>query len=82
MLGAKTTCKDRWRQVLSEAARIQSKHLITMEAAISDAQTNEMFDHRLQLVVPTPIHATFNTSQRHQLLDVIGFIETVKSSQR
>jgi hypothetical protein len=81
MLGAKTTCKDRWRQVLSEAARIQSKHLITMQAAISEAQTNEMVDHRLQLVIPTPIHTTFNMDQRVQLLDVSGFIEIIKSSQ-
>ena len=35
MLGVKTTCKDRWRQVLSEAARISNKHLITWRAAIS-----------------------------------------------
>lgn len=28
LLAAKTTCKDRWRQVLAEAARIPKKHLI------------------------------------------------------
>ena len=27
MLGAKSTCKDRWRQVLQEANRIPAKHL-------------------------------------------------------
>src|SRR5699024_8426933 len=27
MLGVKSTCKDRWRQVLSEAAKIEEKHL-------------------------------------------------------
>src|SRR4029079_2208719 len=32
MLAAKTTCKDRWRQVLDEAKRIRSKHLLTLEA--------------------------------------------------
>ncbi|WP_419627422.1 type II restriction endonuclease, partial [Thiolapillus sp.] len=31
MLGAKSTCKDRWRQVLSEAERIPDKHLLTLE---------------------------------------------------
>lgn len=82
MLGAKTTCKDRWRQVLSEAARIESKHLITMEAAISEAQTNEMVAHKLQLVIPTAMHTTFNEGQRAQLLDVSGFIDMVKSVQR
>lgn len=35
MLGAKSTCKDRWRQVLAEANRIDYKHLLTLESAIS-----------------------------------------------
>jgi hypothetical protein len=30
MLGVKTTCSDRWRQVLAEADRIQLKHLLTL----------------------------------------------------
>jgi len=81
MLGAKTTCKDRWRQVLSEAARIEAKHLITLEAAISESQTKEMTDHRLQLVVPSSIHTTFSSTQQAQLLDVNGFISLVKSKQ-
>jgi hypothetical protein len=81
MLGAKTTCKDRWRQVLSEAARIKAKHLVTLEPAISEAQTMEMIDHKLQLVVPSPIHSTFNTTQQAQLLDLNGFISFVKSKQ-
>ena len=31
MLGAKSTCKDRWRQVLAEAEKINRKHLLTLE---------------------------------------------------
>jgi hypothetical protein len=42
MLGVKSTCKDRWRQVLAEADRIDDKHLLTLEAAISTHQTDEM----------------------------------------
>lgn len=42
MLGVKSTCKDRWRQVLSEAARIERKHLFTLEPGISENQTTEM----------------------------------------
>src|SRR5690606_20658382 len=29
MLGVKSSCKDRWRQVLAEADRIEKKHLLT-----------------------------------------------------
>lgn len=47
MLGVKSTCKDRWRQVLSEAARIERKHLFTLEPGISENQTAEMAGHKL-----------------------------------
>jgi hypothetical protein len=81
MLGAKTTCKDRWRQVLSEANRIPSKHLITLEPAISGAQLEEMRSHHLQLVIPSPIHSTYSAKQRSSLIDVQSFIQSVKHSQ-
>ena len=35
MLAVKSTCKDRWRQALSEARRINRKHLLTLEPSIS-----------------------------------------------
>jgi len=59
MLGAKTSCKDRWRQVLSEAAKIPYKHLITVQPAISSTQLEEMKTHNLQLVVPKALHETY-----------------------
>ncbi|MTV41406.1 type II restriction endonuclease [Duganella radicis] len=82
MLGAKTTCKDRWRQVLSEAQRVQSKHLVTLEAAISRLQLEEMRANKLRLVVPSAIHATYPLDQRHHLMDMQGFIEEVQQLQR
>ncbi len=81
MLGAKTTCKDRWRQVLSEANRIPSKHLVTLEAAISEAQTDEMASNKLQLVVPASIHTTYTPAQQAGLLDLRTFISLVRSKQ-
>lgn len=41
-LGAKTTCKDRWRQVLNEADRIETKYLFTLQQGISKNQLREM----------------------------------------
>jgi len=52
MLGAKTTCKDRWRQVLNEADRIPVKHLFTLQHGVSKNQLAEMRDAGLILVVP------------------------------
>lgn len=80
VLGAKTTCKDRWRQVLAEAARIQTKHLITLEAPISQNQTDEMRHAGLQLVVPKEFQSTYSEAQRKWLLDVAGFISLVKGN--
>ena len=82
MLGAKSTCKDRWRQVLAEAARIPDKHLVTLQPAISQNQTDEMRSSRLQLVVPSGIHGTYNTAQQEWLMDLEGFVRLVKETQR
>jgi hypothetical protein len=64
MLGVKTTCKDRWRQVLSEAARIPRKHLLTLEPEISQNQTDEMKFDNLILVLPKSIHSSYNPQQQ------------------
>lgn len=78
LLGAKSSCKDRWRQVLSEAARIPEKHLITLQPSISPAQTDEMVGSRLQLVLPRSLHATYTKNQQQQLLSLEHFIEMVR----
>ncbi len=78
MLGAKTTCKDRWRQVLPEAKRIKHKHLCTIEPGISEAQTNEMRHHDLQLVLPQELHSTFTRKQQDWLMNIDAFIAIVK----
>lgn len=82
MLGAKTTCKDRWRQVLSEAKRIEAKHLVTLEAAISRVQFDEMKSNRLQLVVPSAIHPTYLPEQQEALMNIEQFISCIKDGQR
>lgn len=82
MLGAKSTCKDRWRQVLYEAQRIEAKHLATLEPGISRDQTDEMRDHRLQLVLPRSLHASYLKEQQADLLDLSGFLDLVQDRQK
>lgn len=60
MLGVKTSAKDRWRQILSEAERIDRKHLATLEAGISRNQLAEMNDRSVVLVAPLSIHGTYD----------------------
>ncbi len=82
MLGVKNTSKDRWRQVLAEANRIQRKHLLTLETAISSSQTNEMEAKNLQLVVPMKLQETYTLKQREWLFSIADFTQLVKSRQQ
>lgn len=81
MLGVKSTCKDRWRQVLAEADRIDDKHLLTLETAISTYQTDEMAAKRLQLILPRSLHKTYTQSQQAWLMDVEAFIGLARQRQ-
>jgi hypothetical protein len=74
ILGAKTTCKERWRQVLSEAYRVEIKHLITLEPSVSEPQTEEMKASRLQLVVPLPFQTGYSENQIDWILSFKEFI--------
>lgn len=80
MLAVKTTCKDRWRQVLAEANRISEKHLLTLEPSISRTQTTEMQAQSLRLVLPESIHATYHADQQEWLMNIGEFLGLVKSS--
>lgn len=78
LLGAKTTCKERWRQVLAEGDRVDRKYLITLEASISELQTGQMQDKGLQLVIPKDVHATYSGCQKAWLYTVSDFITDVQ----
>ncbi|HBB86661.1 MAG TPA: restriction endonuclease [Blastocatellia bacterium] len=81
MLGVKSTSKDRWRQVLTEADKIRRKHLCTLEPGISTKQTDEMVRQELTLVVPATLHETYTRAQREWLLSVGAFIEFARGKQ-
>ena len=81
MLGAKTTCKDRWRQVLNEADRVDDKYLFTLQQGISSNQLKEMQDYRLHLVVPHKYLTSFPKEYRSGICDLSTFIGMVKERQ-
>jgi hypothetical protein len=81
MLGVKSTCKDRWRQVLAEADRVEDKHLLTLEASISTSQTDEMKAKKLQLVLPIALHTSYTTEQKKWLMSLADFTEMVRLRQ-
>lgn len=80
-LGAKTTCKDRWRQVLNEANRIDIKYLFTLQQGISKNQLKEMEHEKLRLVVPKSYLTFFDREYRSEILSLSSFIGMVKEKQ-
>jgi len=80
-LGAKTTCKDRWRQILNEANRIPDKHLFTLQQGISKNQLQEMKDERVTLVVPYEYFKFYPVEFRSDLMSLNSFIGFVRSRQ-
>lgn len=74
MLATKTTCRDRWRQVINEADRIPVKHLLTLQEGVSEAQFREMTQANVQLVVPEPLIAKFPASIRTDIVTLESFL--------
>lgn len=81
VLGAKTTCKDRWRQVLTEANRVDVKFLFTLQQGISKNQLLEMRDSQLKLVVPSKYIGSFPKEFQSDIGDLQSFIHFVKRKQ-
>ncbi len=79
MLAAKTTCRDRWRQVINEADRIAVKHLITLQEGVSEAQFKEMQDAGIQLVVPADAQASYPAEVKPHLLTFESSIADVRT---
>jgi hypothetical protein len=78
MLAAKTTCKDRWRQILNEADRIPQKHLLTLQEGVSERQFKEMSEAGVTLVVPQKLHEKFPQPIRPHLITLESFIADVR----
>lgn len=83
-LASKTTCKDRWRQVINEADRLRdkNKYLLTLQQGISSAQLNEMEQEKVILVVPKPYISTYPKEQQHKIWTVKKFIDYVKEVEK
>lgn len=81
-LGAKTMCKDRWRQVLNEADRIKTKYLFTLQTSITKNQLLEMKHAHLKLVVPAANKPSFAAEFHTEIMTLSSFIEMVKEMQR
>ncbi|MBN2256943.1 MAG: hypothetical protein JW704_03865 [Anaerolineaceae bacterium] len=80
ILALKMTCKDRWRQVISEAPRIKQKHILTMQKGISSRQLEEMERASVSLVIPKKLHIEYPSSIRDSLITIDDFFNFVRES--
>jgi hypothetical protein len=78
MLAVKTTCKDRWRQAINEANRINNIHLFTLQEGVSVNQFQEMKDAGVTLVVPKGLHEKYPKEIRGELVTLSEFIDEIK----
>ena len=78
MLAAKTTRKDRWRQIINEADRIPVKHLLTLQEGVSVTQCAEMKAAGVRLVIPDSLIPKFPEPIRPELITLGDFIESVR----
>lgn len=79
-LAAKTTCKDRWRQVINEADRLRDRprYLCTLQQGISPAQMDEMQAENVILVVPHPYIATYPKDYQDRIWTLSRFVQYVR----
>jgi EcoRII C terminal len=77
-VGVKTTCKDRWRQVLNEARRVPNKHILTIQQGISANQLAEMHRANVTLVVPREIQGQYPRGGEIEMRNVEQFIADVR----
>jgi hypothetical protein len=78
VVGIKTTCKDRWRQVLQEGKRVRNKHIITIQKGISHEQLILMRDSGVTLVVPARIRDEYYKRTPMAILSLEQFIDAAK----
>lgn len=82
-LADKTTCKDRWRQILNEADRLRDgrKYLCTLQQGISSMQMDEMEAEKVTLVVPKAYISTYPRDKQDRIWSLHTFVDHVKELQ-
>ena len=80
-LAAKTTCKDRWRQILNEADRLRDrpKYLCTLQQGLSSKQLEEMKAEKVILVVPSEYIRLYPQHDPSSILSLGQFIRHVRT---
>lgn len=74
---AKTTARERWRQMAQEAKRIEQKHLITIDRNLTDAVVLEMNSRGIIPVIPHSIRSACSAAVIGGSMTLAEFIDNV-----
>ncbi len=77
-LAVKTTCKDRWRQIETEADKIKIKYLFTLQQGISKSQLKEMYSRNVRLVVPEKYRKDFPKEYIPEIMNLSSYLQLLK----
>lgn len=77
-MAAKTTCKDRWRQIITEADRVKTKYLCTLQQSNSARQLKEMESENVVLVMPEIYRKKYPRECQKDIMSIQEFIAMVK----
>ncbi|MEY8381307.1 type II restriction endonuclease [Ileibacterium valens] len=82
-LAVKTTCKDRWRQILNECNRLKDepKYLFTLQQGISSNQLKEMEAENVILVVPKEYITYYPKLFQEKIWSLEKFINHVRAKE-
>lgn len=84
VLAAKTTCKDRWRQIITEADRMKGRthFLMTLQQGNTPRQLEEMRAANVRLVVPKPYIRAYPPEYQNEIWPLKQFIEYTRETIR
>jgi hypothetical protein len=81
LLGAKTSLKERWKQILSEGDKVAVKHGVTRDDSITSETFAEMSAEKFFVVIPKPVFDNYEAKPKN-LITLGSFIEEVRAIQR
>ncbi len=79
MLAVKSTMRERWRQILEEAVRINRKHLLTLQRGVSAKQFEAIQEAGIQLVVPERLQSSYRKDIQPHLQTLESFLGDVRA---
>ena len=80
-MNAKSTSRERWKQVLHEASRLERRHLGTLDPSISSATVRAAAAAGVTIVVPRPLRDLYDEDAQQALWTVADFVSHVAATQ-